>query len=281
MNAGFSWCVLPLLALGLALSASPHEVTLVFPGFSGLETNLADAVSDRFASELGKGAGVRVVTRRDVEQVLGLERQRQLLGCSESSSSCIAELAAGLGADALITGTVVPVGTKVTVTLRLIDARDGRVVSSESARLRDLDAAQDWFDEQAPATRAKAIEAFGSAELKQQLNAPSAKTNWLPWATAGLGGAAAVTGAILFASAKADAETLRNFPQGSPLNPAEVAKSGQAKESAGVALLVAGGAVLAGGIIWGVVSGGAPAKTSVGVAIIPDGAAVVFGGALP
>lgn len=162
-------------------------MTLVFPGFTGLEKNMADAVSDRFASELGKGAGVRVVTRRDVEQVLGLERQRQLLGCSETSSSCIAELAAGLGADALIIGTVVPVGTKVTVTLRLIDSRDGRVVSSESARLADLDAAQDWLDAQAAPTRAKAIEVFGSAELKRQLSPTTSATTWLPWVTAGLG----------------------------------------------------------------------------------------------
>ena len=271
------------LTLALATAASPPEVTLVFPGLSGLDAAVADAVSDRFASELGKGAGVRVVTRRDVEQVLGLERQKALLGCSETSSSCIAELAAGLGANALITGTVVPVGTKVTVTLRLLDARDGRVISSESARLRDLDAAQDWLDEQAPRTRAKAIEAFGSPELKQQLSSTSsANLNWLPWATAGLGGAAAVAGIILFANSKADAETLRTLPQNSPVNITETAKSGQSKETAGVVLLTAGSAVLVGGIIWGVASGGsAPAKTSVGVAVIPDGAAVVFSGALP
>ena len=239
---------------------------------------MADAVSDRFASELGKGKGVRVVTRRDVEQVLGLERQKALLGCSESSSSCIAELAAGMGANALIVGTVVPVGSKVTVTLRLLDARDGRVVSSESARLPDLDAAQDWLDAQAPLTRAKAIEAFGSAELKQQAAPPSA--NWLPWVTTGVGGAAAVTGIILFASSKADAETLRTLPQGSQLNIADTAKSGQTKETAGVILLAAGGAVLVGGIVWGVVSS-APPKTSVSVAVIPNGAAVVFSGAFP
>jgi TolB-like protein len=276
--------LIALFTLTLALSAAPREVTLVFPGFSGLETNVADAVSDRFASELGKGAGVRVVTRRDVEQVLGLERQRQLLGCSETSSSCIAELAAGLGANALITGTVVPVGTKVTVTLRLIDARDGRVVSSESARLRDLDAAQDWLDEQAPRTRAKAIEVFGSTELKQLVasSAPasSVSANWLPWATAGLGAAAAVTGVILFASSKADAEALKGVMQGDTLDVGAVARSGQSKETAGVVLITSGAAVLAGGIIWGVLSS-APPKTSVGVAVLPDGAAVVFSGALP
>lgn len=267
------------LALAVATSAAPAEVTIVFPGFSGLESNMADAVSDRFASELGKGTGVRVVTRRDVEQVLGLERQKALLGCSESSSSCVAELAAGMGANALIAGTVVPVGSKVTVTLRLLDARDGRVISSESARLSDLDAAQDWLDAQAPLTRKKAIEVFGSAELKQQVAPPSA--NWLPWVTTGIGGAAAVTGIILFASSKADAQALKDVTPTSPeLNISETAKSGQTKETAGGILIAAGGAVLVGGIIWGIATS-APPKTSVSVTVIPDGAAVVFSGALP
>jgi TolB-like protein len=266
------------LALALTISASPAEVTVVFPGFSGLDAKVADAMSERFASELGKGSGVRVVTRRDVEQVLGLERQKALLGCSESSNSCIAELAAGLGANAMITGTVVPVGSKVTVTLRLIDARDGRVVSSESARLRDLDAAQDWLDAQAPMTRTKVIEFFGSAELKQKTAPPS--VNWLPWVTTGLGAAAAVSGAVLFASSKGDAQALRDVTPSSTLNISETAKSGQTKETAGVILLAAGGAVLVGGVIWGVVSSTRP-SASVGLAVIPNGSAIVLTGALP
>lgn len=90
-----------------------------------------------------------------------------------------------------------------------------------------------------------------------------------------------MTGAIVFGTSKADAEALRGVMQGDTLDVSATAKRGQGKETAGLVLLTAGSAVLVGGVIWGLVGGGAPAKTSVGVAVIPDGATVVFSGALP
>lgn len=268
-----------LISLAAAvMTATPlaREVTVVLPGLSvsGIEDSVGNALLERFASELGRGKGLRVVTSRDVEQVLGLERQRQLMGCPEAATSCFAELAAGLGADALIIGSVVMVGTRVTVTLRVLSAKDGRVLHSESGRLRDLDAVQDWLDEQVPATRAKLLGTFAPASAQPP-------GNWLPWATAGLGGAGVVTGVVLFALSKGDAASLRAVEQGSTLDLAAVRAAGQTKETAGVVLMAAGAGVIAGGIVWGLVSGGRAPTTSVSVAVTPGGAALVISGALP
>ena len=41
-------------------------------------------------------ADIRVMTSGEVAQVIGLERQKQLLGCSETGASCMAELAGAL-----------------------------------------------------------------------------------------------------------------------------------------------------------------------------------------
>lgn len=50
--------------------------------------------------------GLKVMTGRDIGAVLGLERQKQLLGCMDDSTSCSAELAGALGVGALVVGTV-------------------------------------------------------------------------------------------------------------------------------------------------------------------------------
>jgi hypothetical protein len=100
-----------VLSLLLLTLCGAEPITIATPGLnvSGLERGTADALVQRLAAGL-KGRGVSMTTPADVAVVLGLERQRQLLGCSSDSSNCAMELAAALNARVLLGGSIARVG---------------------------------------------------------------------------------------------------------------------------------------------------------------------------
>src|SRR4051812_21407542 len=93
-------------AVAVVISAAPLKI--VAPGwqFTGLERAKGQVFEDRFLTLLGKKSGIEIVTERDLAAVLGLERQKQLLGCDTAGSECVAELSSALGANAVLTGSV-------------------------------------------------------------------------------------------------------------------------------------------------------------------------------
>src|SRR3954463_10026478 len=60
--------------------------------------------NEHVADEL-TAQGFRVTTAKEIEELVGLERRRQLVGCDESSA-CLSELANALGVDAIVTGEI-------------------------------------------------------------------------------------------------------------------------------------------------------------------------------
>lgn len=117
----------------LCLTAAPSVAVVDFSKVD-VSSELASFAADQVALELAK-RGPKVVTSRDVAAVLGLERQRQLLGCSDDGTSC--ELAQAMGADFLLTGTLARLGSVLQVSLKLIDSRTGRAHSSWQGTVRD------------------------------------------------------------------------------------------------------------------------------------------------
>src|SRR5688572_24149396 len=99
----------PALWLVLALSTSAGEkpLHLAAPGLSyvNLDEKAGDAFLDYFNQQLALAGKIQVATKAEVSAVLGMERQRNLLGCSEQGS-CMAELAGALGVDGIITGSL-------------------------------------------------------------------------------------------------------------------------------------------------------------------------------
>ncbi len=89
------------------LAAAP---SLAMPGLNAVNVsrNEAELYGELLAQRLRSG-GTTVLTARDLGVVLGVERQKQLLGCEESS--CVAELAGALGTDGVIIGDVGKLGS--------------------------------------------------------------------------------------------------------------------------------------------------------------------------
>lgn len=113
----------PLLSLLLA-GAEPTQVKLVSTGFSVL--NLSKETGEFYANHLAQQldlAGLRVVTAQEVAAVIGLERQKQLLGCAQGSESCMAELGDMLGVEALVAGDLGKIGDSFQLNVKVISHR--------------------------------------------------------------------------------------------------------------------------------------------------------------
>lgn len=132
-----------LLCLVLpAAAAAQKPIRLAAPGFTGVNVDdkVANFFSEHFAQRLSIN-GILVISSSEVEALVGLERQKQLMGCSEDSSSCLTELANALGADGIITGSVGKFGSIYQVNLKVLSATDAKplaIISKKAYSEEDL-----------------------------------------------------------------------------------------------------------------------------------------------
>ena len=100
---------------------------------AGITPEQAAIVVDYITDSVRKsGSFSRVISSRDVEAVLSLERQKQLMDCSQQS--CIAEMVGALGADMVLAGSVGKVGGYYLVNLLLVSSRTSTAQASFSYR---------------------------------------------------------------------------------------------------------------------------------------------------
>lgn len=258
--------VLTIVSLAV-LTAAP--VKIATSGFivTGVEERVADAWVERFATVMGQDGRVKVTTQRDVVQLLGLERQKQLLGCSDESNSCLTELAGALGVDGVLSATIVKNGPGGLATVKVLRVKDASVWVSASERFSSDEALQDWLDATA-------------RQFTIELAGPSGGTPFVRFVPGLLGVVAGATGGVLFGFSKSDAASLRDAAS-SPrpdLVVGLVAERGRAFEAIGLSLIGVGAAGIVGSVLWLIFGGDAPA-----VSLVPSsgGALVVLGGALP
>jgi len=138
------------LVVAAALAAKPAgPVRLAAPGLSGFNVNQAELefFTEHFAQQLNL-QGLQVTTAKQISSLLGLERQREIMGCKDAATSCMAELAAALGVEGVVTGSVGKFETSYRVNVSVVAASDGHTLSAYSARaatseevLEDLTAA--------------------------------------------------------------------------------------------------------------------------------------------
>ncbi len=118
--------MLTLVAV-LCAAAAPQKLVVTRFSAVGVESERAAY----FAAQLGarlQSRGFNVITEKDLIAVLGIERQRQLMGCSDAS--CMVELTSALGADVLVSGSLVKLGDEIEATANVTDARNARLLAS-------------------------------------------------------------------------------------------------------------------------------------------------------
>jgi hypothetical protein len=262
-----------LMALMLLCAGQVQgPVKMAVPGLSlsGVETKLGEAYVERFATLLGRDPRLKVTTKRDIEAVLGFERQKALMGCNESSTTCLAELAGGLGVDALLSGSLAKAGSGYIVTMRVVRAGDGAEVASISERLKSEDALIEWFETEAPKLADQVAIFFGRTK-------PTKEAHLERWIPALAGAACIAAGVAMQAGARGDAQLL-NAGTVPLANTQSVLERGKAVEAGSWVLFGVGAAAIAASVVW-VAVGSSPAK----VAVVPieGGAVFSLAGTLP
>jgi hypothetical protein len=257
----------------LLLTAGPISVAVPGVGCVGLDAKLCDSFLDRFVVQLTDHRHVRVVAQKDIAQLLGLERQRQLLGCADAAANaCLAELAGALGVDGLVSMSITKSDPYFVATARLVRSSDGSQWASGSERVEREGQLFDAMDRLA-ARLGQAIEA-PAAPLETVETAPRPRRSLVPFVPGMVGVAAAGTGLAVFLSAGTERGRLASHavPEGEVQG---VISSGRQKEQLGVALIVSGGACIAASALWAVLAPGA--APAVALAPAPGGATVALG----
>src|SRR5688572_12170524 len=108
-----------VLAALLCLTGAAAPVSLALPGLNAV--NLAQGEGELYSELLAQklaALGLKVISARDIGAVLGLERQRELLGCKDGI--CTAELAGALGVEGIVVGDVGKLGGSYQVNLKVL-----------------------------------------------------------------------------------------------------------------------------------------------------------------
>lgn len=254
--------MLPLF-VSLVAGATP---SLAAPGFTcpGVDPGICDAYLEHFVSSLGS-RGVRVLSKSDVAQVLSLERQRQLLGCAEGGTSCLAELAGALGVASVLTGTVAKLESGFVATLKVIDGADGTTRWTATERV-DAERALFAFLE----GRARDLAVF--------LTPPPPPPPFVRFVPGLVGSAVAASALLWQLAAWGEAAELRLVVEGSRRTPEEViasARRGAAFQAMAFGSLVVGVAGVVASIVWlAVGSSEKPPPVALSVGAGPGGGAV-------
>lgn len=298
-----------MLAAALSLcvlAAAPSTIELASIGFHGvnIKPELAGFYADNFALKLSEQPGIHVSTARDIAAALGVERQKQLMGCADNSNSCLAELAGALGADGLVTGQLAKVGKVFQLDIKVLDTNArplflfSRRVSSEEAILDELEkgaeaAAKKLREtvkkvqpalvapvepvapkpvEPAPAVAqavAPPVTEPTAAELAQANEKP---LRWQPFIPIGLGVIAAGVGAGAWIRAGGLYQELRAAEPGAvtAARALELKNSGETMQTMGIVMTAAGAAAAVGGLVW-LLLGGDETPAAVSWSVGPTG----------
>ncbi len=127
------------LALALTLSAA-NTMSLAAPDFEATQVppEVARLVTRHFTQQLSL-RGWKVVTSSDIATALGAERQKQLLGCTDSTG-CLVELANALAVDGIVVGSLGKLGEQRLLNIKVIKPDTAAALAVFSARASSDDA---------------------------------------------------------------------------------------------------------------------------------------------
>ncbi len=234
--------------LSIVLAAAPYKLAVPTVSFVNLDAKTGGLYLDYFSQQLSAHPGVSVVTEGEMNSLLGLERQKQLLGCA--SQSCTAELAGALGVDALVTGSLAKAGGGYVVNLKVIRSTDGTAlavfstrVATEDALFDYLKASADQLARQLQPSATSAGTASGTSEVVAA--SPTPRGSAAPWlASAAVAAGALGAGAAFFGIAGSQANSLAQAdPSLSTFSEASARRyAGETNQAIGLSLMAAGGA---------------------------------------
>ena len=98
-----------------------------------LDSDLSDTLTDTFQFEFGKAVGRQVLGSGDLANLIGFERQKELLGCD--ATSCLAEIGGMLGVRYVMFGRFARVGQTFVLSVKLMDVSPPRLVAQDQEHI--------------------------------------------------------------------------------------------------------------------------------------------------
>jgi hypothetical protein len=237
---------------------------------NGVRQEVGDVLTEQLAAAV-QARGYSVLSPQDLMTRLGFERQKQLLGCTDSS--CLVEVGQALGVDRLVSGTIAAIGKSVVINLVLLNNQSGAVDFRYSERVKN--ATDEAFLDLVPAA-ANAL--FPTLVKEGPAPAPPASSGMrvAAWITLGVGVAAVATGALFFGLARgAQGEVSKGNPAPFGTLQDKVA-AGKVNDVIGVTAMSVGGALAVTSIVLFVLG----PSTAPAVSFVPSsgGGTFVVGG---
>jgi hypothetical protein len=94
----------------------------------GTEASKAELLSEVALTEAAGMPGFDVIGRSDINSLIGFEKQKQVMGCSDDSA-CLAEIGGALGVDLILVGSLGKIGTLYRLDIKLVETKKARVRS--------------------------------------------------------------------------------------------------------------------------------------------------------
>ncbi len=122
---------LATLSTGSARAAPRQKVAVLdVRAVQGVSPGTATILTAIIAGDT-QSAGYDVLSQADIGALIGLERQKKMLGCGDDFS-CLAEIGGALGAEYVLSTQVGQIGSRFHLSLQLLDARRASVIARVS-----------------------------------------------------------------------------------------------------------------------------------------------------
>ncbi|MFH1809121.1 MAG: hypothetical protein ABIJ09_10280 [Pseudomonadota bacterium] len=120
-------------------SAKPDKIKVAVMKFTApnFKDDAVENLYGLFVSEFDSFSNLQVVSRDEIEAMLGFEAQKSKLGCDDTS--CLAEIAGALGVHKIISGKIGKVGSTFVLNMTMIDHATARVEKRWSKTVKGED----------------------------------------------------------------------------------------------------------------------------------------------
>ncbi|MBK7859316.1 MAG: hypothetical protein IPJ65_11980 [Archangiaceae bacterium] len=118
--------------------AKPKLIVLHLAVAGGVEPAIASTLTEAVTTEVAARGLFEVISSKDVETLLNVERQRELMGCSDDSANCMTELAGALGARFVLSGSVARLGEAYQLNLQTMDSQKAQPLGRATLIGKDL-----------------------------------------------------------------------------------------------------------------------------------------------
>jgi TolB-like protein len=112
-------------------TARPKIAVMDLKAVQGVSTGTVAILGNVVAADLAR-QGFDVIAKSDIQAMLGFQKERQLLGCTEDAG-CIAEIGGALGVDYVLTGQIGQIGSQFNISLLVVASRQAKVVTRLSS----------------------------------------------------------------------------------------------------------------------------------------------------